>query len=165
MRSFSCSNRKTRYGKVIAGREYSISDEGAKGTLKSLINCLLYVLGRLLFKVHDSLTYSLIVEQVLHLSEDLSFLFLEAHLTLEELVVDTLFIGESGVLSLGQPCQLFLISLFGSDGVEAEARDLDRIVFERTFVLDHLPVSILDKVDEVGQRNSLNAAICRISQI
>ena len=80
-------------------------------------------------------------------------------------MVDKLFIGESGVLSLGQSCQLFLISLFGLDGVEAEARDLDWVVFQCTFVLDHLPVSILDMVNEVGQRNSLNATICRISQI
>ena len=96
--------------------------------------------------------------------KDLLLFFLQACLTFEELAVDKLFIGESGVLGLGQPSLLFLVSLLGFDSVEPEARDFNRIVFQRTFVLDHDSVCILDTIDELSQGNSLYATIAYICQ-
>ena len=121
-------------------------------------------MGRLLFQLHYSLTLDLFVEQILHLVKDLLLFFLQAYLTFEELAVDKLFVGESGVLGLSQTSLLFLVSLLFFDSVEAEAWDLNRIVFQRTFVLDHDSVCILDAIDEFSQGDSLYATIAYICQ-
>ena len=99
-----------------------------------------------------------IVQQVFHPIEKFLFLGLVAVLIAVKVLGNRLLIGEFGVFGPTTKCLLHFDLLFGLDGVQADALEVDRKLFKRPLAISPSLILLLHLIDQLANRYASNAA-------